>query len=256
MTPSSMRSNEQGTRSGHCRLEMLKPELPSTPGSVRRSNTRFAAASWSCFAVGGHARSGCKRRGYQVRIPLLDLPLCVLRVCSLQRDAPPTSLRSRTAHSQRHSPYAEPSAERVAQRYITTGLWLLINAGTDGLRPNEVGASCSGPVEEPEPEPEELHVLHDDAVPARVDEAMRTGTSARDLQAAATVLDRGKCRRRVGASRSAAQSQPRRGTRKRRRCSQCLSPMYPSHCCIMWDALTWNRSDDEWANQPVPTQQP
>ena len=160
-----------------------------------------------------------------------------------------------TAHSQRHSPYAEPNVERVAQRYVTTGLWLLINAGTDGLGPNEVGIPC-GP--EPEPAPEELR--HE--VP--VDAAMRTGASARSLQTAATFPRRGKRRRCLSASsvRSAAHSQPRLGSRKKRRCSQCLSPMYPSHSCIImqphaqcWYAATWNHYDNEWAEQPVLTKQ-
>ena len=128
-------------------------------------------------------------------------------------------------------------AEHVVQRYATTGVWLLINVGTEGLKPNE-----HDKLREPEPEP--AGRVHKTPVGEATD--MHVGTSARELSAAG-VLDRGRRRRR----------ERRTGSTRKRQCPQCLSPMYSSHSCRTQQfAESWRvHYDNEPTFQPVATQQ-
>ena len=146
-------------------------------------------------------------RAFELKIA--HMCACIALHVLESRGSPPLL---RIAHSQ-HPPLLY--VESVVQRYAATGLWLLVNAGTEGLRPNAPGKLC-------EPERHPAGLVNE----APVDETMHVGTSARDLSAA-TVLAHGRRRRRS----SVADTKPRtRGTRNRQ-CPQCLSPMYSSHSC-------------------------
>ena len=134
-------------------------------------------------------------------------------------------------------------AERVVQRYATTGLWLLINAGTNGIGPHQVHDPG-----EPEPEPERVP----DELPIVADESISLGTTARSLRIA-TPADF-DARRRV--TRVEKKPRQRAGLRARQ-CPICLSPMYPSHRCSIqpygetWTSATLGGLDSEPTSPPT-----
>lgn len=113
-----------------------------------------------------------------------------------------------------------------------TGMWLLTNAGTDGLEPNEVSRDES-----------EFDVVSNDAC-RLAGEAMSLGTSARNISPAVTP-DRSANQRRKAT---------RRGKRAMRQCPHCLSPMYPSHSCSVqpyaqtWVTKTWTSMEGDSVN--------